>query len=153
MPTFSTKTPCVVIHALTAALACALALAASGCGDDGEARAAGGRAHLPVGVDGVLGQWRGAGLTVSAFDPADGARYGGGDCKAGTVNGVDAVVCLQPTDEAAAAAVESARAAVGLTDGLAAAQGRLVLVLADRRKADPQGRTINQASKLFVGAR
>jgi hypothetical protein len=145
------KIPKLVVHALTAALACSLALSA--CGDDGEARAAGAAraaALGPHGIDAVLGEWKSAGLTVSAFDGVDGDKYGGGDCQAGTVNGVDATVCVHPDDAAAKAAVDAARASVGLTDGLAAAHGRLVLVMADRRKADPQGRTINQASKLFA---
>ncbi len=141
----------VLIQALTAALAAALAL--PGCGDDNEARAAGAAmaaAHVPPAIDGTLARWKQAGLTVSAFDDADGVKYGGGACKAGSVSGVDTVVCLHADDAAAAAAVDAARAAVGLTDGLAVAHGRLVLVMADRRKADPQGRTINQASKLFA---
>ncbi len=101
--------------------------------------------------DALFTKWREAGLEVSTFDVADGAKYGGGDCKAGQVNGVDAVVCTFETPEAATAAHAKGLEAVGLATGSALVAGSLMLVVVDRRKADPEGRTINQATKIFRG--
>ena len=102
-------------------------------------------------VQPVLDAWKGAGLTVTAFTTADGAPYAGGACQAGQVNGVDAVVCEYGTADAAKAAEDKGRAAIGLTTGAAISHDKLLLVIADRRKADPEGRTINQATQVFLG--
>lgn len=127
--------------------AAALMAAVAGC-DKGDGA---GKGAAPSGVDGVLEAWKKAGLTVSAFDAADGAKYGGGECKSGTVSGVDAVLCVFATPDLAKAAEAKGLAAVGDTTGSSLAEGKLLLVVADRRKADPQGKTINQATKLFRG--
>lgn len=129
---------------MRAALAIALALVAGAC-EEGKTPAA------AKGVDGVVAAWRSAGMTVTAFSPADGARYGKGECKAGQVNGVDAVLCSYKSPEEAKAAQPAALATVGETTGAALAEGSVLMVVADRRKADPEGRTINQATKVFRG--
>jgi hypothetical protein len=123
------------------------ALAAAGCEDDGKGAPPG----KLGGVDGVLDAWKKAGLTVSAFDAADGAKYGGGDCRAGQVNGIDAVLCLYASSELATAAQPKGLEAVGDATGSALAEGRVLLVVVDRRKVDPEGRTLNQATKVFRG--
>ena len=102
-------------------------------------------------ADPVLAGWKKAGLTVSAFDAADGKTYAGGDCYAGQVNGVDAVICQYATPEAAAAAQPAGQDAIAGFTGASIANGKLLLVVADRRSADPEGRTINQATLLFEG--
>jgi hypothetical protein len=103
------------------------------------------------GAPAVVDAWKKAGLTVGAMDAVDGAKYGGGECKAGQVSGVDAVLCTYPTAEAAKTAEAKGLEAVGEATGSAIAQGKVLLVVADRRKADPEGRTINQMTKLFRG--
>lgn len=105
----------------------------------------------PANAAGLIERWREAGLQVSAFDPADGDKYGGGECKAGQVNGVDAVICLYASPEAATEAQAAGLAAVGPATGASLVVGKQLLVIADRRASDPEGRTINQATRIFRG--
>lgn len=105
----------------------------------------------PTGASAVVAKWRDAGLQVTALDPADGDQYGGGSCQSGQVNNVDIVLCTYASDEAASAAESVGLASVGLATGAALVSGKLMLVIADRRKSDPEGRTINQATRLFRG--
>jgi hypothetical protein len=117
---------------------------------DGTAAAAPAKG-TPANAAGLLDRWREAGLEVTAFDPADGERYGGGECKAGQVNGVDAVICLYASPEAAAEAQAAGLAAVGAATGASLVVGKQLLVVTDRRAVDPEGRTINQATRIFRG--
>ena len=102
----------------------------------------------PEAVADVLDAWKQAGLTVSAFTPADGKAVGG-ECTSGTVGGVDVVLCSFSDDKAAKKAEDAGYATVGSTTGVSLSQGSMLLIAADRRKADPSGRTINQLAKLF----
>ncbi|HWO18937.1 MAG TPA: hypothetical protein VNO30_09175 [Kofleriaceae bacterium] len=115
-----------------------------GCGkDDGKpgAPSAGSR-------DVVLEAWKKGGLTPSPFTAATVAF--GKDCQSGTVNGVDVLVCQYATDEEARAAEDKALEWVGEATGIARAAGKVVVAAADRRKADPSGRTLNQLTKLLT---
>jgi hypothetical protein len=135
-------------------VAVAAVLTVAGCSEDKKAdgaAAGGGEVAAASGADAVVDAWKAAGLTVSAFDPVDGAAYGDGECRGGTVNGVDAVLCQYATADLATAAQPKGLAAVGETTGSSLAQATLLLVVADRRKADPDGRTINQVTKIFRG--
>ena len=102
----------------------------------------------PEAVADVIDAWKQAGLTVSAFTPADGKAVGG-ECTSGTVGGVDVVLCSFTDDKAAKKAEDAGYATVGSTTGVSLSQGSMLLIAADRRKADPSGRTINQLAKLF----
>ena len=96
----------------------------------------------------VIDAWKQAGLTVSAFTPADGKAVGG-ECSSGTVGGVDVVLCSFDDSAAAKKAEDAGYATVGSNTGVSLSNGSMLLIAADRRKADPSGRTINQLSKLF----
>jgi hypothetical protein len=124
-------------------------LAAAACGDSDASKS--GEAAKATPADPVLAAWKKAGLTVGAFTSADGAAYGGGDCYAGQVNNLDAVVCQYATPELAVAAEPKGREAVAGFTGAAISNGRLLLVVSDPRKADPEGRAINQATLVFEG--
>ena len=58
------------------------------------------------------------------------------------------LVCAYATAEEAKAAQDLGLQWVGDTTGAAQAKGALVIAAADRHKADPSGRTINQLMKL-----
>jgi hypothetical protein len=103
------------------------------------------------GMDALLKSWGDAKLQVSAFAAVDGKPYAGGACQGGTVSGVDVVLCGYPDAKAAQAAEAAGTAAVGETTGAAVSRDNTLLVVADRRKADPSGRTINQLTKSFLG--
>ena len=115
------------------AIVCACA-----CGK-GKGGAAGGR-------DKLIEAWKTGGLTPSAFTAA--TTNVGKDCQSGTVNGVDVLVCTFASADEAKAAQDAGLQWVGDTTGAAQAQGALLIAVADRRKADPKGKTINQVFKV-----
>ena len=98
----------------------------------------------------VVAGWQKAGLTVSAMT-ADKSGAVGGDCVTGTVSGVDVVVCAFATPDEAKAAEAKGFAWVGETTGTSLAQGAVLVAVADRRSADPSGRTINTIATTFRG--
>ncbi|HVK77397.1 MAG TPA: hypothetical protein VM734_29020 [Kofleriaceae bacterium] len=127
----------------TATIVIAAALAAA-CSKDGGAAAGGG-----TGDDAVVAAWKKAGLEVSALTDADAKAYSAEGCRSGTVSGVDVVLCKYDTGEDAKAAEDPALTSLGGVTGAAIAKGARLLVVADRRKADPTGRTIDAITKAF----
>jgi hypothetical protein len=126
-----------------------LVVAAAACGDSDASKS--GQAAASTPADPVLAAWKKAGLSVGAFSAVDGAAYGGGDCYAGQVNNIDAVVCQYASPELAVAAEPKGREAVAGFTGAAISNGRLLLVVSDPRKADPEGRAINLVTLAFEG--
>lgn len=98
----------------------------------------------------VIGAWTKAGLTVSAMTK-DASGTVGSDCLSGTVSGVDVVICRFASDQAAKAAEGSGLNWVGEATGASVASGAVALAVADRRNADPTGRTMNQIINVFRG--
>jgi hypothetical protein len=96
--------------------------------------------------DAVIGAWKNGGLTPSPLTPASVAV--GKDCQSGTVGAVDVLLCTFGTPEEAKAAEDAGLGWVGEATGASQAYGKVLVVVADRRKADPSGRTINQMMKL-----
>lgn len=127
-----------------------LAVVALAACDKGDAKAAPDRTEA-AGAPAVLAEWREAGLEVGEFATTDGEKYGGGSCQAGQVNGVDAVLCTYASAEAATAAQPAGLETIGAATGSALVTGSLMLVVVDRRTADPEGKAINQATKIFRG--
>jgi len=102
--------------------------------------------------DALIAAWKKAGLEVSAFSDADAAAYSAQSCRAGTVGGVDVTVCSYDTGEDAAAAQDPALTLLekgGATTASALARGKKLLVVVDKRKADPSGRSINAITGAF----
>jgi hypothetical protein len=96
--------------------------------------------------DAVIDAWKKGGLTPSPLTPATVAV--GKDCQSGTVGAVDVLLCAFPTPAEAKAAEDAGLGWVGDATGASQAYGAVLVVMADRRKADPSGRTINQMMKL-----
>jgi hypothetical protein len=96
--------------------------------------------------DVIVDAWKKGGLEPSALTAAEVAV--GKDCKSGTVNNVDVVLCQFGTADEAKAAEKAGLEWVGATTGAAWASKAVLVAVADRRKADPSGRTINQLMKL-----
>ena len=96
--------------------------------------------------DAVLDAWKKGGLAVSAFAATQSKV--GSDCTAGTVGKLDVVLCNFPTADAAKQAETAGLQWVGDTTGSSQAKGTLVIAVADRHKADPNGKTINEIFKL-----
>ena len=132
------------MHNLVITLALCAGLGACGKGGGTGGTAASGR-------DAVVAGWNKAGLTVSAMTP-DKSGAIGPDCTTGTVSGVDVALCVFAKPEDATAAKPKGLVwGIGATTGLSLAQANLVLAIADRRAADPSGRTINTIAKTFRG--
>lgn len=96
--------------------------------------------------DAVIAAWKQGGLAPSAFAAAQSPV--GSDCQAGKVSKVDVLVCSYASADAAKAAEPAAYTWVGDTTGTAQVHGQVVIAIADRVKADPHGKTINQLMKL-----
>ena len=106
----------------------------------------------PPNDDALIAAWKKAGLEVSPFTDADAAAYSAQSCRAGTVGGVDVTVCSYDTGEDAAAAEDPALALLekgGATTASAISRGKKLLVVVDKRKADPSGRSINAITGAF----
>lgn len=116
-----------------------LVLTACGKSDKSAGSAAGAR-------DTVLDAWKTAKLTPSAMTPATVAFAK--DCQSGTVEGIDVLLCSFASGAEAKAAEDQALAWIGQATGASQAHGAALVVLADRRKTDPSGRTINRLMKL-----
>jgi hypothetical protein len=121
-----------------------LVLALASCSkDDGTGR---GAATGELSRDRVVEAWKKGGLVPTPLTAAKTSV--GSDCQTGTVNSVDVLVCQFATPDEAKAAEAKGLDWVGDTTGMSQASGKLVVAAADRRKADPTGKTINQLMKL-----
>ena len=95
----------------------------------------------------MMQAWKAAGLEPSPFEKADSKL--GGKCQAGTVNGVDTMLCEFKDASAAKEAEQRGLELVGDTTGASLSKGRMLLVVADRKNADPNGKHIQQITKTF----
>jgi len=100
----------------------------------------------PTSKDGVIAAWKKGGLEPSAFTAAK--TDVGKDCTTGTVNKVDVLLCTFANEKEAKEAEDKGLQWVGDTTGASQAQGEMLIVAADRKKADPSGKTINQLLTL-----
>jgi hypothetical protein len=137
-------------------VACAAALVAavaacSKAGDESKSKtppAEAGQAGAAT-VDGAKKAWEAAGLRLADFHPIEDSRKLGGDCQAGNVAEVAVVLCRYDQPQAASDAEENGLAMIGDATGASLANGPLLLVVADRHQADPNGRRINEITKTF----
>ena len=120
----------------TILIAGALVAAHGACGSDKSASAR----------DAIVEAWKGDKLAPSALTAASVAF--GKDCQSGTVEGIDVLLCNFPTAAEAKAAEDAGLAWVGQATGASQARGAALVVIADRKKSDPNGRMINRLLKL-----
>ena len=120
-----------------------LLVAACGKGDKAGGDKAAGSATAR---DAVIAAWKAEKLTPSALTPA--TVTFGKDCQSGTIEGLDVLLCNFASPAEAKAAADPGLTWVGAATGVSQAHGAALVVLADRRKADPSGRTINRLMKL-----
>jgi len=129
-----------------AVLALVMAAFVSGCGSGKQA------AGTPASsVDGLVAQLKSAGLTPGPFAPVEMPALGAGKCQRGDVSGVELTVCSY-ADAAQAKKAESAGLGlVGDNTGASLAQGALLLVVADRKNVDKDGKKIDQVTRALRG--
>lgn len=97
--------------------------------------------------DAVVDAWKKGGLDISELKPVQVAA--GKDCAAGTIGRLDVLVCSFASADEAKKAEDVGLQWVGDSPaGMSQAKGSLVIAVADRKKADPNGKTINQIFKL-----
>jgi len=96
--------------------------------------------------DGVIGAWKKGGLEASEFKAAK--VDVGKDCSQGTVNKIDVLVCTFKSDAEAKAAEDAGLKWIGDTTGVSKALGEMLVVAADRKKVDAQGKVMNQLITL-----
>lgn len=123
---------------MRAALVVALAAAAA-CGKGGDSKPAGPR-------DAILAAWKAEKLEPTGLAAASVAFAK--DCVSGAVSGVDVLLCNFPTPADAKAAEDQGLTWIGAVTGSAQAHGAALIVAADRKKSDPNGRVINKLMKL-----
>lgn len=98
----------------------------------------------------VINSWLQQGLGPADFQKLDNKALGkDAMCKQGTLKGLETTICQYPDPAAATAARQAGLAHVGEVTGVALPAGNLLLMVADRDKADPSGRTINEIVKIF----
>ncbi len=100
----------------------------------------------PTSRDGVVAAWKKGGLEPSELKTAK--TDVGKDCAAGTVSKLDVLVCTFTSEADAKAAEDNGLAWVGDTTGASKALGEMLIVVADRKKSDPNGKLINQLITL-----
>ena len=94
----------------------------------------------------MIEAWKADKLTPSPLTPATVAFAK--DCQTGTVESVEVLLCNFASPAEAKAAEEPGLAWVGTVTGASQAHGAALVVVADRKKADPNGRMINRLMKL-----
>jgi hypothetical protein len=99
-------------------------------------------------VTGVVDAWKKEGLEAGAFTKVEAGSLGG-ECRVGVVAGLDVTLCQYGDAALAKASEEKGLGLVGETTGASLAQGNLLLVVADRQKADPGGKKLNQLTQTF----
>jgi hypothetical protein len=122
-------------------------LVAAACGKSSEPSGAGSAAPATP-RDAVVAAWKADKLAPQL---AAAQVSVGKDCQAGAVEQLDVLVCNFATPAEAKAAEAAGNAWVGAATGASQAHGAALIVIADRKKADPNGRTINRLMKLAPG--
>lgn len=99
----------------------------------------------------VADTWKKAGIEVPPLETVAEHELGEASCLATRPAQIEATLCVYESDDAAAAARPAALAMVGEHTGAALTRGKMLLVVADRKAVDPEGRTINQLTRSFLG--
>ena len=115
------------------------------------------RSHVPgtLSTDVVLTAFQDAKLDVDAMKNADAENWGADVCSSGRVAGLDVVICEYANDEALAKAdAEAVRDwnVAKVDTGVVSRNGRTMLLVVDRGKQDPNGRTIARMLAAFKPA-
>ena len=96
----------------------------------------------------VVAAWKKEGLQTTEMQKIEDKQLGG-SCRAGLVGGLEVTLCEYADESAAKAAEEKGLALIGEATGASLAEGKWLLVVADRRRLDPDGKTLNQITRAF----
>ena len=109
------------------------------------------KSTAPSGRSEIVAAWKSNGLKVGDLNKSDGKGVGSEDCQAGSVEGLEVTLCSFATAKDAVLAEDKGLALVGDNTGASIAQGPVLLVVADRGKSDPEGKTLDKLTKVFRG--
>ncbi len=91
-----------------------------------------------------------AGLKPDQFKPTDPSRFNAQKCVAGSVDGVDTIVCEYGSPDALALGKKAGEQwAASATTAAVLGNGRTLLAVADRAHVDPNGKTIHKITQAF----
>lgn len=127
----------MTVRAITAITLMCLLLT-MGCGKDTVSSASG-----------MQSVWKKAGLESTSFETITEAKLGDATCQRGKVSGVETTVCVYRDEAAAKEKREAGLKLVGNHTGASLARGKLLLIVIDRERVDPSGRTINRITQSF----
>lgn len=108
-----------------------------------------------VATETITKAWTAEGFDTANVANVDGDAWAAGACYQGTVSGLDVLICEYGSDEALAQGEQRLNATWDdesvPTAVLARTTqpSRTIVAIADRNKADPNGRTINRLVKTF----
>lgn len=135
----------VATIATVAAIATGALGSLGGCSgkSDGKLRLAGARSALEK-----------ADVKADAWKTTDATKLAAQKCEQAQPGGVDAILCEYGSAEAVALGKKAGDEWVGqAVTGVVLVNGNTVLALADRNRADPNGKTIHKLSQAFQKAR
>jgi hypothetical protein len=103
-------------------------------------------------TDDVLNAWRNAGLAPEGFARVDPAPNSAAYCEHGVIHGVDTLVCEYASDDTLARGTQQVKegwARVDIHTGVIVRAKRTTMVVVDRERREPSGKTISQLAKVF----
>lgn len=125
------------MNTMRIAIALCAVLAASACGKDKKGASS---------RDGVVAAWKKGGLEPGELKPFK--TDIGKDCATGTVSKVDVLVCTFASEKEAKEHEDAGLQWIGDTTGVSKGVGEMLIVVADRKKADANGKVMNQVITL-----
>jgi hypothetical protein len=91
-----------------------------------------------------------AGFKLDSFQPADPGRFSAQKCVQGLLDGVDSVVCEYGSAEAVTRGRKAGEDWIGqATTGAVLINGYTLLAVADRGRADPNGKLIHKITQAY----
>jgi len=103
-------------------------------------------------TDEVLNAWRNAGLAPEGFTRVDPAPNSAAYCEHGLIRGVDTLVCEYASDDALERGTQQVKegwARVDTHTGALVRAKRTTMVVVDRERREPSGKTISQLARVF----
>ena len=103
-------------------------------------------------TDEVLSAWRNAGLAPDGFAPVEPAPNSAAYCEHGQIHGVDTLVCEYASEESITSGIAQVKegwARVDAHTGVVMRAKRTIMVVVDRERREPSGKTISQMAKVF----
>lgn len=141
------------IHARVALLLLLAAVTACGKNKSGAPSSPAAHVQGTPHTDDALAAWRSAGLTPDGFTRIEPAPNSATYCEHGLVRGVDTLVCEYASEEALTRGTQQVKEGwerVDVHTGVVIRAKRTLMVVVDRERREPSGKTISQMAKIFA---